>query len=500
MKRRNLKAHPAARINSRHLFAVILLILLTLACGLSSTATTSNPQATIDAAVAATGNAQAAVQATIDAAVQATAEAGSTEAGAPVVISQTITVVEPTPAATTAPETSDEYVTMTEEELVAAIDQAVAEAVAATEESTTATADATADATLTEEEVQTVEVYVSGAEEAVAAAEELIMLYYDLYGEQAAETLATVEEISDSLEEIAAYTAAMAASLEEIDNTLAAGLELAEETIAELEAAAQAAGSQAEQVQQQVQTWMVDYPAQVEERVASALTTQPNQVATDPQGAVQSAFEFVSAGQAALGDGRVSAEELATLAQLGANASASLNAQGNPQLQQVSGMITATTEQMARGNVSQASEMLSQLGLSTAQSVQPSQVATDLQGAIGIALEFATTGQQALADGTVSGAELATLTQLAANTSASLNAQGIPQLQQLSGSASQITEQLAMGNVSQAQMGLNDFGNSLATLPEVSSPSIADRPAAPDKPAMPDSPASPGKSARPSRP
>ena len=78
---------------------------------------------------------------------------------------------------------------MTEEELAALIDAAVAEAVAASEETATATTAATADDTLTQEEIETIEIYLSGADEAIAYAEELIEAYYGLYGELALETI-----------------------------------------------------------------------------------------------------------------------------------------------------------------------------------------------------------------------------------------------------------------------------------------------------------------------
>ena len=72
---------------------------------------------------------------------------------------------------------------------------------------------------------------------------------------------------------------------------------------------------------------------------------------------------------------------------------------------------------------------------------------------------------QSLADNTISSAELANIAQLGANASASLNAQGGPQLQQLSGSINDITAQLARGQAPQAQANLGNLEASLGSLP-----------------------------------
>jgi hypothetical protein len=376
---------------------------------------------------------------------------------------------------------------MSEEELAALIDQAVTEAILATEQYSTATTDATADSTVTPEEVQTIEVYVAGAEEAIALAEELIYIYYDLYGAMATETVAAIEEINQSLQYIAEYAVVMTATLEEMNSTLEQGLELAEETITQLETVAETAAENLGSIEEQVQTWAAIREAQID---SLPLDVQPNQIATDPQGAVQSAFDFIGAGHQALADGAISPEELSTLAQLGANASASLNAQENAQFQQIAGSVNNITGQIANGNLPQAQEALSQLGVDTALAVQPNQVAGDFQGAIQAAFSFADAGNQALADGNISVGELANLAQLGANASASLNAHGGPQLQQLSGSINDITGQVARGDVPQAQDTLNRFGNSLGSMPEVQKLSLPDveKPAPPaiEKPSLPE--------------
>ncbi len=377
-------------MNRTKLFLLInLLVIVTLACGTGVSKSTPDNQATIDAAVAGTGTAQAANQATIDAAVQATTVAQTEGQGAADQATDTAqadsqaaidaavqatgtaqadsqaaidAAVQATSAAASTPVPAEEYTTMTEEELAALIDQAVTEAVAATEQYSTATTNAAADDAVTQEEVETLEIYVSGAEEAIAYADELISAYYSLYGELATETIEELNEIEQALDEIAAITTALNDTLQVINSSLEQGLELAEDTIAQLETAAQTAGDKAGAAQQQAQTWTTGHQAEVDNRLATVVAVQPNQVADNPQAAVQSALEFITAAQQATADNQISAAELANLAQLGANAGASLDASGNPQLQELSGKVNEITGLLARGDTSQALVGLNNFG------------------------------------------------------------------------------------------------------------------------------------------
>jgi len=326
-----------------HHLCILGLTLLLAACG-SHTLATPDTQSTIDAAVAGTATAQVSIQATIDAAVLATATAQAT-------------IAIPTPPATP----SAEYITLTEEELAALIDQAVADAAAATEASSTATTQATADNVVTQEEVVVIEVQVTSAEEAIAYAEELLAAYYGLYGELATETLYLLQEIEDDLALMAESTAALAAALVDINNTLEQGVAMAEETINQLEATAQEVAGKAEEVQRAKATWQTALQEELAQRATQALSIPPNAVAEDRISALQSAFDYLDTVQAALTDEKISPDELTQIAQLGANASASLDQHGGPQLQQFSGNINQITEQLARGQVTHAREGLGAL-------------------------------------------------------------------------------------------------------------------------------------------
>jgi len=311
-------------------FFVILLVIALAACSSVRATPTPDTQATVNAAVAATSTTQASMQATIDAAIKATSAV----------------LPMPTPSA--------EYVTMSEEELAALIDQAVAEAITSTQQCSNATTAAAADGAVTQQEVDQVQVYVADAEQAVAYAEELINAYYGLYGELATETLAVLKAIEQDLTLMAQDVAAINASLQQISNTLAQGLALTEQTLAQLSAAAQKTSANAAAAQAKAQSWISTLYTELDRRAASALAVQPHQVAADRQAALLSAFEYVDAVRQALTDNKISLAELGQIAQLGANASAGLQTQGGPQLQKLAGSINALTTQVARGQWPQA--------------------------------------------------------------------------------------------------------------------------------------------------
>jgi hypothetical protein len=288
---------------------------------------TPNVQATVDAVVEATTAAGQAVQATVDSAVQATVAA----------LPPTATPVPPVDATT-----------LSEEELAALIDAAVDEAVAASDDYAAATTQATADGSVSNEEVEAVEVYLYGVEQAVAYADELIGIYSELYAETAEEAVALLVEMEQDLEAIIASTAQTAAILEQ-------GAEAASAAVEQLNAAAQQAATTAMEMQQQREQWMGTVQAQIEDRAAWAQEFLANDVATDRVGATRQVYDYLDAVRGALQDGQVTQLELGQIAQLGANASAAAEAHGGPQLQGVSEEIAHLTDQLARGQWPQAS-------------------------------------------------------------------------------------------------------------------------------------------------
>lgn len=336
----------------------IILLLMALACGRPA-APEVDTQATVEAAVAATDAAQVAMEATIEAAVQATDTAQ---------IEQQTSAPE-TPGDAAAPATpisSQDYTAMSEEELVALINQAVAAAGQAAGQSAGAASEAVSDEAVTQEEAQTVELYIEGTDQAIAYAEELLAAYADLYGELATDAVDELEAVADSLAEIEENTAAMSDSLAEINESV----ESAEQTVAEIEAAAQATLDKAGQLQGQSQAWVTQMQAK--------LTGQTAQIeaATGQIEALKSALDFVTASQAALVDNQISPEELKHIAQLGASASAGLEGSGQPALQDLSGQVNEIIERLAGGDIAASQSQLA--GLTAALGSMPNTQIPDL--------------------------------------------------------------------------------------------------------------------------
>jgi len=350
----------------RNIIALVsgfLILVIFGACGpLSPAMSEEDVAATVNAAVEATRTAEANLAATVNAAVEATrvVEAGltatvsaaeatsSAEAVPTATVGAVVQEQQPTAVPVEAPPTPTvDASTLSEEELAALIDAAVAEAVAATAGATTAVDAAASDGTITYDETVTVEVVLVGAEEAVATAEALIEAYYGMYGAYASETLGTLEEIEEDLN-------AIAEGVEFMVQTLEQGSEAASAAIGQIQAAVQAANGNAAEIQAQAGDWLGALQAERENRAAAALAVQSTEVATDRQGAIQSALKYVETVRSSLADNAVSREEMSAIALDGANASASIRAQGGPQLQNLAGSIDALTTQIARGELPQA--------------------------------------------------------------------------------------------------------------------------------------------------
>ncbi len=360
-------------------FPRILLLCLALfalaACGRARDAAAPDVEATVVAAVQATTTAQTQMQASIDAAVQATTTANAANAAltptpTPVVIITTETVTEIVTEIVYVPQ--DVYVTMTEEELQALVDESVEQAVAATEASAASAATATSDDVVTSEEVETVEVSVQLAEETIAYAEEVLATYGDLYADSSAEMVAALAGIEQELATLNQSAASIATSLEEISATLDAGLALAEESIAQLESAATDAQATVAQAQAQAAVWQTALQTQADRAHAAqmALPTQPTdltaliqniqpqQMASDLPAALQMTRSFAEVAQRSLADGAIDQNEIRAIAQAGVDVSAGLKSFGGPQVQGLADNITGVTSALARNDLPAARQGL----------------------------------------------------------------------------------------------------------------------------------------------
>lgn len=276
-------------------------------------------EATANAIVAATMTAEAAKAEEIDSAVQATMTAMPQET--PVAVYE-----------------------LTEEELAALIDQAVAEAIAASEEAAAQTVNATSDATVTEQEAADITYVVVSAEDALAYANELVVYYYSLYEGHVDEAITALNEIESELE-------AINTNLQDIEDILNEGLEAVNNTIDELNQAASDLSERAGQAQTQAQSWMTDFSAAQQAREEALLEMKPNVEANDRSEMVDLVNGFADEIRNALNDGTLAYQEKVAIAQSGANARAALEKFDRLQLQDWNRNIESLVGNVARGDL-----------------------------------------------------------------------------------------------------------------------------------------------------
>jgi DNA repair exonuclease SbcCD ATPase subunit len=256
---------------------------------------------------------------------------------------------------------------MTEEELAALIDQAVADAVAATEQTTAAVTSTTSDTSVTSDEVAYVYDYYYNADYYVEYAEDLLNEYYNLYSDLAYEMIAELNAIENELNQLNSTLSSIDSSLQQINSTLQQGLEVAQDTIDQLNNAAQQTQSHAAELKSQAQDMAAVLQADQQNRLDQMAQIQPNNIPTDKLAALQTGFQFIDEAKLAMGDNKLSRDELMNLAQLGANAQAGFQkfggaaggqipglANGGPDLTQFSAKFSELTTQFARGQMPQA--------------------------------------------------------------------------------------------------------------------------------------------------
>jgi hypothetical protein len=369
-------------------FLMALIAILSAGCARDAT---PSPE-TINTAIAATQQADARAQATLQAAIRTALPATATPApttAAPVsaaaIASAPATPTKPAPStpapaptaapvappATPTPGPTPAYATLTEEQLAALIDAAVAEAIAASDDAASAVYTTAADDTITAEEATVVYNYYTYADYYVESAEELLATYYDLYDELASEMLDELSAIEEELAQLNTTLASIDESLQEISAALEQGLAISEEMITQLENAALSTQANADELKAQAQDMMAVMQLDQQNRLNEIAQIQPNNVPNDRVSALQSAFSFVDATNLALADDKLSQVELHNLAQLGKNAQAGLPQLGRGTTgaasTQLAGKFDEVSQQLARGQISQGRSNLGQIERSLGQ-------------------------------------------------------------------------------------------------------------------------------------
>ena len=303
-------------------YSIILLIIIStlVACGMPTRSDTLNVQ--VQTAIAQTAVAEATFQVAVDQVVEAT-----------------VIAMPPTP---TPQPTVDPY-TLTEEELAALINASCEEVATAYTEASTAATQAASDGSFSDEEVYETIYYIYDAEAAIAYAEELLHIYYDLYGAYASEVLDLLYAVEDDLEELA-Y------AITEIEAILLQGAETASAAIEQFNLALGSAQTKVAEIQAKAQEFKDKLPATLEERENRFANLAPTEIAGNREEAILQVYTYLDSVKAAFDDRKVSPDEMGQIAQLAANAKAGINQSGGPLLQGFSGNIDGITRNISRGD------------------------------------------------------------------------------------------------------------------------------------------------------
>ncbi|MBT3337758.1 MAG: hypothetical protein HN855_07335 [Anaerolineae bacterium] len=316
------------KIHFSNFVILTLLVFSLVACGSAEPTLSVDEQ--VMTAVAATATAEASFENAVSDAVAAT-----------------VVAMPPTPT----PGPTVEYYELSEEELAALIDEAVEEAVVATEASSAATTQATSDGTMTSEEVYETAAYVYDAEAAIYYAEELIAAYYDLYGAYAEDVLYLLTAIEDDLD-------TLIYALEEVEDILLQGAEVASTAIAQLDEAASAMSTHIAESQADRDQFLEQVKTNLDSRENTFADIAPGEIAGDLNGTLTQLHDYLDTIKVSFGDRKIDPTEMFQIAQLGANAQASILANGGPQLQNIGGSIDGLTRQLSRGEWPQANRSL----------------------------------------------------------------------------------------------------------------------------------------------
>jgi len=327
----------------RPIISSVLLASSLIACSLGGQPQTADPDV-VNTAIAGTQQTEALAQATVNSSVL------------------TAMPATPTPGPTV------EYVTLTEEELAALIDEAVNEAIAATENTSAAVTTTTSDGTVTADEVVYLYDYYYYADYYVQYAEALINEYYALYADLATQMINELATIEAELETMNQTLSSIDSSLQQINATLQQGAAATQEAIAQLESAAQTAQSNAQALQSQAQDMLSVLQADQQGRVDAIQNIQANNIPTDKISSLQAAFDFLDTIKVVTGDNKLTRDELMNIAQLGKNAQAGFTQFGgangnrpgngngplagnNIDLAQFNGKFDEISTQFARGEI-----------------------------------------------------------------------------------------------------------------------------------------------------
>ncbi|MBU0493206.1 MAG: hypothetical protein KKB13_15285, partial [Chloroflexi bacterium] len=118
--------------------------------------------------------------------------------------------------------------------------------------------------------------------------------------------------------------------------------------------------------------WVTQVQEQIKVRENQYLSVKHNEIAPTPDEAIGQVHTYLDTVKTALGDRKVSPEEMTKIAQQGANASASLQAHGGANTQNLVNGIDKMTRELARGEWPQANKNMGSFEASVPKRPEPS--------------------------------------------------------------------------------------------------------------------------------
>jgi hypothetical protein len=326
------------------LLSLILLAIAVQACGGSASKKSSakttpmsqatpNLQATIDEAVVSTCGAWSDLQATQDS------------------VSATEVAIDSLLQAEATPMPDEVVENLSEDKLEALIAERIELATKAAALSAEKTVEAVSDGTVTAKEQEILYTYWYYTSEVITYAQEAIGVYYDVYADLAAGTLSPLKASDADLQAVSQQVQVVLPILEQIGQALEQGIGQKDKVLRQIESAAETVQVKIADAQGQVETWSASLQAAVQQRVEQALAVKAKRVAKNRKAAVSKANEYIKSVQTGFADKKITQAELANIAQLGANATASLTKKGGEQLAELAGSVNEITTQIASGQL-----------------------------------------------------------------------------------------------------------------------------------------------------
>ncbi len=298
------------------------------------------------------------LQLTIDAAVEASCGKCSAALTQESILIQTATAIAVNMQVMVTPTPTEPIEKLSEEKLGALINDRVQMAKKAVSLASSSTMQAVEDGAINEKEYDSLNTYWRYSGDLIAYANEGIQVYFNEYGGLAGDTMAPLKTVDSDLQVVSRQIQAVLPVLEQIGMTLEQGPAQPDKVIRQLKAAADIVVTKATDASQQAKTWSGDLQLQAQKRINQALAVKPQKVAKNRKAAINRAYAYVNVVQAAVADQKITQPEFTNIVQAGANAAASLTAQGGDQFANLADSVNQITTQVAGGQISDASSSL----------------------------------------------------------------------------------------------------------------------------------------------